>query len=99
MKRSLAFTVGGVLRSARFGFGMSSQQRALHGSAALSTLGMGLIVPVLPAYAESLGASPSLVGLLIAAFAATRLLVAFPAAWLAVWFGHRRLLVASPAIM
>lgn len=79
-------------------FRTSPQQLALNGSAALSTLGMGLVIPILPSYAESLGGTASLVGLLIAAFAATRLLVALPAAWLATRIGHRRLLVTGPAI-
>ena len=77
---------------------MSREQVALHGSAASSTLGMGMVVPILPSYAASLGATETLVGLLIAAFAATRLLVALPAAWLAGRIGHRRVLVGSPAI-
>lgn len=77
---------------------VSAHRLALNGGAALSTLGMGLIVPVLPSYAESLGGTATLVGLLIAAFAATRLLVTLPAAWLATRFGHRRLLVAGPAV-
>ncbi len=79
-------------------FHVSPQQLALNGSAALSTLGMGLVVPILPSYAESLGGTATLVGLLIAAFAATRLLVALPAAWLATRIGHRRLLVTGPAV-
>lgn len=76
----------------------SRQQLALHGGAAMSTLGMGMVVPILPSYAVSLGATATLVGLLLAAFAATRLLVALPAAWLAGQVGHRWLLVASPAV-
>ena len=77
---------------------VSPQRLALNGSAALSTLGMGMIVPILPSYAASLGGTATLVGLLIAAFAATRLLVALPAAWLATRVGHRRLLVTGPAV-
>lgn len=77
---------------------LSRPELALHGSAALSTLGIGLVVPILPSFALSLGGSSALVGLLIAAFAATRLLVALPAAWLAGTVGHRRLLIAGPAV-
>lgn len=59
---------------------------------------MGLVVPILPAYAAALGASASLVGLLLAGSGVARLVVALPAVWLAGRVGHRWLLVASPAI-
>ena len=70
---------------------------ALAGGAGVTALGMGLLAPVLPSYAESLGASAALVGLLVASFGATRLLVSLPAAWLAQHAGPRRLLIGSPA--
>lgn len=59
---------------------------------------MGMLAPVLPAYAQSLGASATLVGLLLASFGVTRLFVSMPASWLAGRVGHRRLLVGSPLI-
>lgn len=70
----------------------------LVGGAGLTSLGMGLIIPVLPFYARSLGASATLVGLLLASFGVTRLLVNLPATWLARRVGYRRLLITSPAI-
>lgn len=73
-----------------------SNSLALAGGAGLTALGMGMLAPVLPAYAQSLGASATLVGLLLASFGVTRLLVSLPAAWLARRVGHRQLLVASP---
>ena len=66
--------------------------------AGLSSLGMGLLVPVLPAYATSLGANATEVGLLLASLGFARLLVSLPAAWLAQHAGYRRLLIASPAV-
>ena len=57
-----------------------------------------MLAPVLPAYAQSLGASATLVGLLLASFGVTRLFVSLPASWLAGRVGHRRLLVGSPLI-
>ena len=41
-----------------------SELITLAGGAGLTSLGMGLIIPVLPLYARSLGASATLVGLL-----------------------------------
>ncbi len=70
----------------------------LAGGAGLTSLGMGLIIPVLPLYARSMGASATLVGLLLASFGLTRLLVNLPATWLARRVGYRRLLIYSPAI-
>ena len=66
--------------------------------AGLSSFGMGLLVPVLPAYATSLGANGTEVGLLLASLGFARLLISLPAAWLAQREGYRRLLIASPAV-
>lgn len=76
-----------------------SRNTALAGGAGITALGIGLLAPILPAYAESLGASATLVGLLLAGFGIARLLVSLPAAWLAGRLGQRRLLVGSPAVM
>src|SRR5581483_10901404 len=72
---------------------------ALAGGAGLTSFGMGLLAPVLPSYAQSLGASATLVGLLLASFGITRLLMGLLAAGFARWVGYRRLLVGSPAII
>ncbi len=71
---------------------------ALAGGAGLASLGMGLLVPILPAYALSLGASATLVGLLLSGFGIMRLAVSLPSAWLARRVGLRRILVTSPAL-
>ena len=76
-----------------------TRNTALAGGAGITALGMGLLAPILPAYAESLGASATLVGLLLASFGIARLVVSLPAAWLAGRLGHRKLLVGSPAVM
>ncbi len=65
----------------------------------LATLGMNMLIPVLPAYARSLGASATLVGLLLASFGITRLLVTLPSTWFADRVGVERMLVGSPAII
>ncbi len=65
----------------------------------LATLGMSMLIPVLPAYARSLGASATLVGVLLASFGITRLLVTLPSTWLAGRVGVERMLVGSPAII
>ncbi len=65
----------------------------------LATLGMSMLIPVLPAYARSLGASATLVGLLLASFGVTRLLVTLPSTWFAGRMGVERMLVGSPAII
>lgn len=75
-----------------------SNSLALAIGAGLTAFGMGMLAPVLPAYAQSLGASATLVGLLLASFGVTRLVVSLPAAWLAGRVGHRRLLVGSPLL-
>lgn len=70
----------------------------LAGNAGLTSLGMGLIIPVLPLYARSLGASITLVELLLASLGATSLLANLPAIWFPRRVGDRRLLIYSPAI-
>jgi len=65
----------------------------------LTALGMGLLGPVLPAYALSLGASAALVGLLLSGFGVARLVVSLSATWLVHHVGYRRLLVGSPTLI
>lgn len=62
-------------------------------------MGGYLYVPVLPVYAQSLGASLSMVGLIVAAYAIPQMLLRIP---LGVWFDSlrkRKFLVASGIIM
>lgn len=75
-----------------------SELIALAGGAGLAPLGMGLIIPMLPLYARSLGTSPILVGLLLSSFWITRLLVNLPTTWLTRRVGYRRLFIYSLAI-
>lgn len=77
---------------------MRSKARALAVSSGLAAFGMGMLVPVLPRYAESLGASATLVGLLLAGFGVARLLVTLPAVWLGRRLGQRRVLVGSSVL-
>ena len=77
--------------------GAQSQRIALAGGAGLTSFGMGLLAPVLPSYAQSLGASATLVGLLLASFGITRVLMGLLAPWFARRVGQHRLLVGSPA--
>lgn len=75
-----------------------AETAALAGGAGITAFGMGLLAPILPGYAESLGASATLIGLLLAGFGVTRLLVGLPSAWLARRWGRRGLLIGSPAV-
>lgn len=74
---------------------MHSRNFDLALGAGVTTLGMGLLAPVLPLYAQSLGASPALVGLFLASFGFTRLFIALPAGWLANLLGYRFVLIIS----
>ncbi|MBN2555036.1 MAG: MFS transporter [Anaerolineales bacterium] len=58
-------------------------------------LGFGLILPLLPFYAEEFGATPTLVGLLVAANAAANLIGAPILGRLSDRFGRRPVLIAS----
>ena len=57
------------------------QDWALAIGAGLTAFGMGLLIPILPGYAQSLGASVSVVGLLLASFGVARLVTSLPASW------------------
>lgn len=59
---------------------------------------MGLPIPVLPAYAEALGASATRVGLLLAGSAVAGIVVTLPAAAVAGLVGRGRVLVATAAV-
>ncbi|WP_433075132.1 MFS transporter [Dactylosporangium sp. CA-052675] len=58
-------------------------------------LGLGLVLPVLPAYAATFGAGPARIGALVSLFALMRLATSPFCGRLAVRFGERRVLVAG----
>src|SRR6266850_3620123 len=58
-------------------------------------LGLTIILPLLPFYAESLGASPSTVGLLVSAYAICQLLAGLPLGQLSDRVGRRPVLLVS----
>jgi MFS family permease len=64
-------------------------QVVILGAIAIDTLLYGVVVPFLPGYARSLGATPALIGLLFAVYAASLLVMTFPAAWLTDRVGAR----------
>ena len=61
----------------------------------VDVLGLTIILPLLPFYAESLGATPSTVGLLVSAFAICQLLVGPPLGHLSDRVGRRPVLLIS----
>lgn len=67
-------------------------------STALLTSGQGMIAPILPLYADSLGVSVATVGLVISAFGLARFMTNIPTAILAQKFGRRLPLMAGPFI-
>lgn len=62
---------------------------------AMTQMSWGTIVPVLPIYAQNLGASAFQLGVVVASFSFARLLVNIPAGNLATRFDRKKLLVAS----
>ena len=67
-------------------------------STALLTSGQGMVAPILPLYADSLGVSAVTVGLVISAFGLARFMTNIPTAVLAQRYGRRLPLVAGPFI-
>jgi MFS family permease len=61
----------------------------------LMTTGMGMVWSVLALYAESLGASATMVGVLIASWGGARLLINLPAGILSQRFGRNRAILAG----
>jgi MFS family permease len=59
----------------------------------------GLVVPVLPVYADRLDADPAALGIVVAAFGLGRLVVDIPAGVVAQRFDQRRLLLAAAAVV
>src|SRR6516162_5149852 len=62
----------------------------------VDVLGLTIILPLLPFYAESLGASPRVVGLLVSAYAVCQLIAGPPLGHLSDRVGRRPVLLVSP---
>jgi len=67
-------------------------------STALLTSGQGMVAPILPLYADALGVSTAMVGLVISVFGLARFLTNMPAAIISERFGRRVPLVAGPIV-
>ena len=65
-------------------------------STTLLTSGQGMIIPIIPLYTDSLGASTVVIGLVISVFGLARLITNMPAALIAQKFGRRLPLVVGP---
>jgi multidrug resistance protein len=61
--------------------------------------GSGIIAPILSLYAQTLGVSSTLVGMLVTIFGVGRLVANLPAGYLSQYIGRRPLLVAGPLIV
>jgi len=64
-------------------------QVVILGAIGIDTLLYGIVVPFLPGYARTLGASPVLIGALFATYAASLLVTTIPAGWLTDRVGAR----------
>ena len=70
----------------------------ISGSLLLNFTGQGIMLPVLPVLARSLGLGPAELGFVTAASAGARLVWGIPAAKIAERIGRRPLLIAGPAV-
>lgn len=64
---------------------------------AIDLIGFGIVLPVLPQYAERFGASPTVVGMLLASFSVAQLLFAPLWGWLSDRVGRKPILIVSLA--
>eukprot|EP01064_Diplonema_japonicum_P037182 TRINITY_DN8646_c0_g1_i1.p1 TRINITY_DN8646_c0_g1~~TRINITY_DN8646_c0_g1_i1.p1 ORF type:complete len:447 (+),score=80.23 TRINITY_DN8646_c0_g1_i1:1801-3141(+) len=67
-------------------------------SSLLNGSGIGVIIPVMPLFASSIGISPAGLGLVVAVMGAARLVCNIPAAWAADRYGRKPLMVAGPGV-
>lgn len=80
---------------------MSDRRRVLYAMMAqvfMIMLGIGLVGPIMPLYAESFGVGAVLVGGLIAVFGVARIIMNVPASHLAERIGRRPLLILGPLL-
>ena len=70
----------------------------ISGSLVLNFTGQGIMLPILPVLARSLGLAAAEIGIVTAASAGARLVLGIPAAKIAERIGRRPLLIAGPAI-
>ena len=68
------------------------------GSNLLTGTAIGVVAPLLPIFARSLGLTPSDFGLVISAVGITRLLANVPATWASDRFGRKRILVGGAIV-
>jgi DHA1 family multidrug resistance protein-like MFS transporter len=61
-------------------------------------LGMGVISPILPQYAQSFGVNITMVGLLISGFGVARIIIDIPAASMTDRFGRRNVIIAGTVL-
>ena len=68
---------------------------SLIGASFISSLGLGVYIPVLSLFARSVGATAAMAGLLLSAAGAARMIITVPGAYLAERFGRRPVIAAS----
>ncbi len=95
---AIAATATTTTASAQARPAIGARRRALAqvvilGAIGIDTLLYGVVVPFLPGYARSLGATPAVIGLLFATYAASLLLMTFPVARLTDRVGARWMLL------
>jgi MFS family permease len=85
-----------VARSSGAGSGLESRGLwTLLAGNALTEIGIGFFLPILPLFVRARGGEPALVGLVFASGVAARALAQYPAGWLADRWGRRPLIVGS----